>query len=81
MPSSTPLSRSQLLDSEEELLADIFDNVVPAPELQVQAGHLGKYGSEIEIRHLGSDLEKYGCGGGGGDGRALGVGLLHLFIA
>ncbi|KAI8524593.1 hypothetical protein RHMOL_Rhmol13G0161000 [Rhododendron molle] len=71
----------ELLDPEEELLADIFDDVVPAPEIQVQAGHLGKYGSKIEIRHPASDLEKYGCGGGGGGGRASGMGLLHLFTA
>ncbi|KAF7143206.1 hypothetical protein RHSIM_Rhsim05G0032200 [Rhododendron simsii] len=51
---------------EEEILADVFDDVVPAPELDVQAGHLGEYGSEIEIRHPGYVMEKYGCGEGGG---------------
>ncbi|KAI8539640.1 hypothetical protein RHMOL_Rhmol09G0198600 [Rhododendron molle] len=48
------------------MLADVFNDVVPTPELEVQAGHLGEYGSEIEIRHPSSELEKYGCGEGGG---------------
>ncbi|KAE9445518.1 hypothetical protein C3L33_22584, partial [Rhododendron williamsianum] len=52
-------------DPEEGLLADVFDDVVCPPELQVQAGHLGEYGSEIEIRHAGPELEKC-CGAGGG---------------
>ncbi|KAF7127335.1 hypothetical protein RHSIM_Rhsim11G0014600 [Rhododendron simsii] len=63
---SPHLTLSQLLNLEEEMLDNVFDDVVRAPEPEVQAGHLGEYGSEIEIRHPSSELEIYGCGGGGG---------------